>query len=128
MLTLHLYPDEWWGCDAPVAARAGVEVGAAVAALPLGLAGVLLAEGDTAATWTAVNLTVAGAAVTALSLIREDRRALAWLGGALSGPGQLGSGYGTSVSASPSPTRCRPPWCCSSSACCTFAATRTRAR
>ena len=30
-----------------------------------------------------MNLTVAGAAVTALSLIREDRRALAWLGGAL---------------------------------------------
>ncbi|MGZ8737299.1 MAG: SCO7613 C-terminal domain-containing membrane protein [Nocardioides sp.] len=83
VLTLSVYPDEWWGCDAPVTARAGVEVGAAVAALPLGLAGVLLAEADTAATWTAVNLTVAGAAVTALSLIREDRRALAWVGGAL---------------------------------------------
>lgn len=82
-LVLHLYPDEWWSCDAPVTARAGVEVGAAVAALPLGLAGVLLADPSTDATWTAVYLTVTGAAVTALSLLRPDRRQLAWLGGAL---------------------------------------------
>lgn len=83
VLTLHLYPDEWWSCDAPVVARAGIEVGAAVAALPLGLAGVLLSPVDTEATWTAVYLTVSGAAVTALALLRPDRRQLAWLGGAL---------------------------------------------
>ncbi len=83
VLTLHLYPDEWWSCDAPVVARAGIEVGAAVAALPLGLAGVLLSTADTDATWTAVYLTVSGAAVTALALLRPDRRRLAWLGGAL---------------------------------------------
>ena len=83
VLTLHLYPDAWWSCDAPVVARAGVEVGAAVAALPLGLVGVLLADTGAQATWTAVYLTVSGAAVTALSLLRTDRRGLAWLGGAL---------------------------------------------
>ena len=83
VLTLHLYPDQWWGCDAPAVARAGVEVGAVVAALPLGLAGVLLADTDVQATWTAVYLTVSGAAVTALSLLRPDRRRLAWAGGAL---------------------------------------------
>jgi hypothetical protein len=83
VLTLHLYPDEWWACEEPVGARAGVEVGAAVAALPLGLAGVLLAAPESAATWAAVYLTVAGAAVTALAMLREDRRQLAWLGGGL---------------------------------------------
>lgn len=83
VLTLHLYPDEWWACASPVTARAGVEVGAAAAALPLGLVGTLLAEPSTMASWTAVYLTVAGAAVSALALIREDRRRLGWLGGAL---------------------------------------------
>ncbi|MGN6574146.1 MAG: SCO7613 C-terminal domain-containing membrane protein [Nocardioides sp.] len=83
VLTLHLYPDEWWGCEAPATARAGVEVGAAVSALPLGMAGVLLADRATEPTWTAVYLTVAGVVVTALSLLREDRRALTWLGGLL---------------------------------------------
>ncbi len=83
VLTLHLYPDEWWCCEAPRAGRAGIEVGAAVSALPLGLAGALLAAGTTEPTWTAVYLTVAGVAVTALSLLRDDRRALAWVGGLL---------------------------------------------
>ena len=35
------------------------------------------------ATWTAVYLTVVGAAVTVMSLLREDRRQLGWAGGAL---------------------------------------------
>ncbi len=83
VLTLHLYPEEWWGCEAPRTARAGVEVGAAVSALPLGMAGVLLAARATEPSWTAVYLTVAGVVVTALSLLRDDRRALAWLGGLL---------------------------------------------
>jgi hypothetical protein len=83
VLTLHLYPDEWWACSAPGTARAGVEIGAAVSALPLAMAGVLLADQPTEPTWTAVYLTVAGVVVTALSLLREDRRSLAWLGGLL---------------------------------------------
>jgi hypothetical protein len=83
VLTLHLYPDAWWACEAPVAARAGVEVGAAMSALPLAMAGVLLAERATEPTWTAVYLTLAGVVVTALSLLREDRRALTWVGGLL---------------------------------------------
>jgi hypothetical protein len=83
VLTLHLYPDEWWTCAAPGTARAGVEIGAAVSALPLAMAGVLLADQPTEPTWTAVYLTVAGVVVTALSLLREDRRSLAWLGGLL---------------------------------------------
>jgi hypothetical protein len=83
VLTLHLYPDEWWACELPAAARAGVEVGAAVSALPLAMAGVLVADLSTQPTWTAVYLTVAGVVVTALSLLRNDRRSLAWVGGLL---------------------------------------------
>ncbi len=83
VLTLHLYPSEWWSCANATQARAGYEVGAAASALPLALAGVMLASDPTQATWAAVNLTVAGAAVTALSLLREDRRLLVWPGGAL---------------------------------------------
>lgn len=75
-------PLSWWSSPA-VAARTGVEAGAAAVALPLGAAGVLLAPTGAGATWAAVYLTVAGAAVVAASLLRADRRALAWPGGAL---------------------------------------------
>lgn len=83
VLTLHLYPPEWWSCASATQARAGFEVGAAGSALPLALAGVMLASESTQATWTAVNLTIAGAAVTALSLVRQDRHLMVWPGGAL---------------------------------------------
>ncbi|HEY7360964.1 MAG TPA: hypothetical protein VH642_09150, partial [Streptosporangiaceae bacterium] len=59
-LTMHLYPAGWWRCGAAVAARTGVEAGAAAAALPLALAGVVSGPVDQQATWTAVYLTVAG--------------------------------------------------------------------
>ncbi|QWZ08009.1 zinc ribbon domain-containing protein [Nocardioides panacis] len=76
-------PDRWWASDAPVLCRTGLEAGAAAAAVPLGLAGVLLAPVSETASWAAVLLTVAGALVTANSLLRADRRALGWAGGAL---------------------------------------------
>lgn len=82
-LTLHLYPGDWWRCGSATAARTGVEAGAAAVAVPLGLAGVLSAGTGAEATWTAVYLTVAGAAVVAMSLVRSDRRRLAWPGSAL---------------------------------------------
>lgn len=82
-LTLHLYPAHWWRCVAATAARTGVEVGAAAVALPLALAGVLSDEAGRHATWTAVYLTLAGGAVVAMSLLRADRRVVAWPGSGL---------------------------------------------
>ena len=76
-------PSRWWTSDQPVFARTGLEAGAAAAALPLGLAGVMLAPEQLDATWAAVYLTVAGLAVTAMSLLRADRRRLGWVGGGL---------------------------------------------
>ena len=76
-------PRRWWVAEAPALCRTGLEAGAAASALPLAMAGVLLADGAYAATWTAVYLTVAGVTVTVMALLREDRRALGWLGGGL---------------------------------------------
>ncbi|MGZ4436233.1 MAG: SCO7613 C-terminal domain-containing membrane protein [Nocardioidaceae bacterium] len=75
-------PDRWWATPA-ARARTGVEVGAAAVAVPLATAGALLAPGGEAATWTAVYLTLAGAVTVAMALLRQDRRALGWVGGAL---------------------------------------------
>jgi hypothetical protein len=61
----------------------GVEVGGGCAAAVVAVAGVDGAAYALAATWTAVYLTVAGAAVTAMSLLRADRHRLGWLGGGL---------------------------------------------
>lgn len=83
VLTLPIYADHWWRTPNPVAARAGIEVGAAAAALPLGLAGVATAAAAGRPTWTAVYLTVAGAALVAEALLRGDRRMLAWAGSGL---------------------------------------------
>jgi len=76
-------PRRWWSTAEPVAARTGLEVGALAAAVPLTLAGLALAPVDDVATWLAVDLTVAGAATTLMSLLRPDRRQVGWLGGAL---------------------------------------------
>ena len=76
-------PRRWWVAAAPALRRTGLEAGAAAAALPLSAAGVLLAEPAYVATWTAVHLTVAGVAVALMSLLREDRRPLGWVGGGL---------------------------------------------
>jgi hypothetical protein len=63
--------------------RAGTEVGAAVSTYALAMAGVLGAPPESTPTWVSVYLTVAGAAVSALALLRADRRQLGWLGGVL---------------------------------------------
>ncbi|MGI8900563.1 MAG: SCO7613 C-terminal domain-containing membrane protein [Nocardioides sp.] len=79
----HLLPDRTWSHPNLSIARAGLEVGAAMAALPVALAGVLGASDQLDLTWTAVYLTVTGVAVTSLSLLRPDRQWLLPLGGLL---------------------------------------------
>lgn len=76
-------PGRWWAAERPAQARTGIEAGAAAAALPLALAGLALATEATVATWAAVYLTAAGVVVTAMSLLRPDRRQLGWVGGFL---------------------------------------------
>jgi cell division protein FtsW (lipid II flippase) len=49
----------------------------------LALEGVHRSSGGQPAVWAALYLTVVGVAVTAMSLLRPDRRGLAWAGGAL---------------------------------------------
>lgn len=72
------------GWEAGSARRlAGLETGSAVAATVVSLAGVALAPGAPGATWTAVYLTITGVVVSTMSLLRPDRRRLAWAGGAL---------------------------------------------
>lgn len=66
-----------------VPVEAVLEAAAACAAVPLALAGLDAAGPADVATWLAVYLTVAGAAATALSIVRPDRRQVAWLGGLL---------------------------------------------
>jgi len=75
-------PGSAWTAPAQVA-RAGLEVGAAMVALPLLAAGVASAAADLESTWLAVYLTAAGVAVTAQSLLHGDRRYLAVPGGLL---------------------------------------------
>ncbi|CAN5314897.1 hypothetical protein BH18ACT9_BH18ACT9_01030 [soil metagenome] len=82
-LPVHLLPSRTWAHPGLAFARAGLEVGAAAAALPTALAGVLMAPVQDDLTWTAVYLTVAGVSVTALALLRPDRLALLPVGGAL---------------------------------------------
>lgn len=62
-------------------AGAAVEAACAVAAVPVCVAGVAVAADP--ATWTAIYLTVAGAAASATALLRRDRRGVGWAGGAL---------------------------------------------
>lgn len=60
-----------------------VELSSFVAGLVVAGAGVTAAAVSTTASWTAVYLTVGGTAATLLALLREDRRPVGWLGGAL---------------------------------------------
>jgi len=81
-------PQRWWRAvhpSAPVAvpARAGTEVGAAVAAVAASAAGLQLAPMGGTSSWAAVYLTALGVAVTVVSLQRADRRPLGWVGGLL---------------------------------------------
>ncbi len=60
-----------------------LELGSAAAALGIAAAGLDAATGATVADWTAVYLTVGGTAAALQALLREDRRPVGWLGGAL---------------------------------------------
>jgi hypothetical protein len=75
-------PDRLWSAE-PRVAQAGLEVGAAMVALPLATAGALTAPVGQQASWLAAYLTVAGVAVTGIALLRSDRRMLSWPGGFL---------------------------------------------
>lgn len=76
--------DRSWRVD-PVdgAARLGAELAALGAAGAVCAAGVSGSTYALAPTWAAVYLTVAGAGVTAMALLRPDRREAGWLGGLL---------------------------------------------
>lgn len=76
-------PARWWQAARPVRARAGLEVGAAIAAVLATATGVDLAPAGQTSSWTAVYLTALGVVVTIVSLQREDRRPLGWIGGLL---------------------------------------------
>ncbi|MBY9074844.1 hypothetical protein K1X13_08430 [Nocardioides sp. WL0053] len=64
-------------------ARLGIELGALAAALGLSAGGLDMAAAARTATWAAVYLTITGAAVSAMALLRPDRRMAGWLGGGL---------------------------------------------
>ena len=81
--TTFLAPAGWWRSPSAVGARTGLEVGAAAAAVPLGMLGVALAPAVDQPSWAAGYLTLAGVAVAATALLRADRRMLGWPGGAL---------------------------------------------
>ncbi len=64
-------------------ARLGIELGALLAAAVVSTAAVELAADESQATWFAVYLTLTGATVSAMALLRPDRRMAGWLGGFL---------------------------------------------
>jgi hypothetical protein len=76
-------PDSWWANGAASLSRTGTEVGAAAVAIPVALAGLVVAAPASMDTWAAVYLTVVGATASTMSLLRGDRRQLGWVGGAL---------------------------------------------
>lgn len=79
------YVDEPHRLSGPAGfARLGIELGALVAGAVVALAGVDLARPPASEpSWFAVYLTVMGAAVSAVALLRADRRSAGWLGGFL---------------------------------------------
>ena len=110
------------------AAVVGQEAGAAASALPLAVAGVLLAPAvDQADLDRGVPHHGRGRGDAGVPAARGPPRA--GLGRAVRcWPPPAGCGCGTSASTPRRPTRCRRPWCCSRSACCTCAGTRRRPR
>jgi hypothetical protein len=83
VLVAAFAPDRWWRAAHPVPTRAGLEVGATLAALVASVAGLSLAPLGETASWAAVYLTTLGVGVTIVSLQRADRRSLGWVGGVL---------------------------------------------
>jgi hypothetical protein len=90
LLTLALlvltapYVDERIRVSGPATyARLGPEGGAFLTAFAVSVAGAAEVASGSRAVWVAVYLTLAGAAVTAMALMRADRRSVGWLGGAL---------------------------------------------
>jgi hypothetical protein len=81
LLTPYL-PRWWWASDIRTVRAAG-EAAAAVVAVPVAVAALDAGPTATLATWLAVYLTLAGVAVTVMSLLRTDRRSVAWVGGLL---------------------------------------------
>lgn len=65
------------------AVRAAVEIASASAGLVLASVALEATVPPDRSTWLAIHLTVAGAFTTLLSLLRTDRRKVAWLGGLL---------------------------------------------
>ena len=80
---LGCVPSAWWPARSGRESLLGLELGTAAAAVPVAVAGALLAPVGEQATWVAVYLTVAGAVTTLSALLRPDRRVVAWTGGAL---------------------------------------------
>ncbi len=64
-------------------ARMGIEAGALLSAGVASTAALELSTSPSEATWAAVYLTLAGAAASAMALLRADRRIVGWLGGFL---------------------------------------------
>ena len=78
------YVDERIRVSGPATyARLGLEAGALVAAGVVSPAAVDFATSADEATWFAVYLTLTGATVSAMALLRPDRRMVGWLGGFL---------------------------------------------
>lgn len=82
-MPVHLLPERTWRHPESSVARVGLEIGAALPALPVAVAGVLAATPAVELTWAAVYLTVAGAAVVAVGLLRPGRRGALPAGGLL---------------------------------------------
>jgi hypothetical protein len=78
------YVDERTRLSGPATyARLGPEGGAFLTAFAVSAAGATGALTEARATWVAAYLTLAGVAVTAMALLRADRRSAGWLGGVL---------------------------------------------
>lgn len=78
------YGDERLRVSGPATyARLGTETGAFLSAAVVSLAGVEAAATASEPSWTAVYLTLMGAAASAMALLRPDRRYVGWLGGLL---------------------------------------------
>jgi hypothetical protein len=78
------YVDERLRVSGPATyARLGPEGGAFLAAFAVSMAGAVGVAPGSRAVWVAVYLTLAGAAASAMALLRSDRHPVGWIGGVL---------------------------------------------